>query len=74
MGLTFNIEVVSAKVIRLRNGVDKIYFTSANLPEGTWPFESATTADVQLSVARGDAEDYLEKHFPGIPVEVVELD
>jgi len=74
MGLTFNIEVVSAKIIRLRHGTDKIYFVAAKLPEGTWPFESTATADVQITVARGDAEEYLEKHFPGIPTEVVELD
>jgi hypothetical protein len=68
----FNIEIKSAKIVRLRHATDKIYLNT-NLPEGTWPFEAEGTADVVLAVARGDGEEYLERHFPGIPVEVIAL-
>jgi hypothetical protein len=61
-------------IVRLRHGCDNIYLKTTDLPEGTWPFESESTMSVQFMVARGDGEEYLEKHFPGIPVEVVALD
>ncbi len=67
-----NIGINSAKVVRLRHGADKIYLNT-NLPEGTWPFVAEETADVVLTVARGDSEEYLKRHFAGIPVEVIVL-
>ena len=72
MGIMLNIGIKSAKIVRLRHSSDKIYLNT-NLPEGTWPFEAEETADVVLTVARGDGEAYLERHLPGIPVEVVVL-
>lgn len=71
--MKFTIEIQKATIVRQRHGMDNIYLKTSDLPEGTWPFEQDDTADVRLSVARGCGEEYLERHFPGIPVEVVEI-
>lgn len=42
-----------------------------DLPAATWPFTS--TLDVSFACAAGMAEEYVAKHWPGIPVEVVDM-
>lgn len=62
------IDVHAVSLVRL-NGGDTLYLTT-NLPEATWPF-SAKPAIIQMEIARGKAEEYCEKNFPGVPLEII---
>ena len=57
------LEIEHARVVRSSGQADIVYLKT-DLPNGCWPYEDRQT--LQFSVAAGTAENYLQKHFPGI--------
>lgn len=49
-------------------GADHIMLET-DLPPATWPYKLAPT--VTFEAARDTAEGYVQKTFPGVPVEIV---
>lgn len=49
-------------------GADKVYLKT-DLPYAVWPFEGFR--DLHFECAANGAEEYLERNFPGITVEVI---
>lgn len=61
--------IIRATVVRLKHGCD--YVTLATpLPDSVFPFKEEL--GVRFQAARDTGLDYVEKNFPGIPVELVE--
>lgn len=60
-------KIIDAHVVRRSFGTDHVTFKT-DLPSGVHPFEGPEY--LELKLARGTAEVYLAKHFPGIPVTV----
>ena len=58
------------KIVIVQNtGVDKVILYT-DLPEATYPFRD-TGHSLEMSVAQGKGKEYCEKHFPGVPIDVV---
>jgi hypothetical protein len=62
------IQITKLKTVRLTHGTDTLYLYT-ELPNGVWPFHGPAT--LKLEIARGFAEEYCEKNFPGVPHEVI---
>ena len=63
-----NIEIAKIVTIRSVYGCDTTYLHT-RLPDGVHPFEGFALLTLQL--ARGSAEVYVPKNFPGIPHEII---
>lgn len=62
-----DLHITKATIVRI-GGPDVVYLTTG-LPEAIWPYTDEL--DLRFYCASGKAEAYLEKHFPGVPVEVI---
>jgi len=49
-------------------GADTILLET-NLPNGSYPFTGFQ--ECKMTIAAGTAEEYVKKHFPNIPLEVI---
>lgn len=69
--MTIKVPLFFSKAVIVRNGGPDTISLVTDLPEATWPFEE--TLDLRFICRAGDGEAYLGKHFPGVPVEVVDV-
>jgi hypothetical protein len=60
--------VISATIVR-NTGSDKVYLET-DLPDGCWPYSERLS--LKFECAARSAEDYLAKHFPGVPFKIHE--
>ena len=63
-----NIGIEKIVTVRIKHAGDTTYIHT-HLPSGTYPFEGFALLTLQL--ARGSAEVYVTKNFPGIPHEII---
>ena len=63
------LNVIKAQIVR-NGGPDNISLVT-DLTEATWPFEE--NLDLKFICRAGDGEEYLRKHFPRVPVEVIDI-
>jgi hypothetical protein len=61
-------KIVSIFILH-RSGHADIVSLHTDLPAALWPFTD--TLDVSFTCVVGGAERYVEKHWPGVPIEVV---
>jgi len=62
------IKITNISIVVNKNSSDKLYL-STELPSGTWPYDK--TAYMSMEVAQGKGAEYVSKHFPGVPCEVI---
>lgn len=65
-----NIKITKIVVVRESHGPDHCYLRT-ELPNGLWPYDGVSK--LALELARGTAEEYCAKNFPGVEVEVVDV-
>lgn len=62
------IRIVKVVLLLLSHGPDYIT-VETDLPNPTWPYEGV--ANLKMKAARGTGKDYIKKHFPKVPLEVI---
>lgn len=63
------IEIVKISIVIMNEGVAHVTLYTT-LPESCWPYEG--DLGLQFKVPRNQALEYVEKHFPGVPVDVID--
>jgi hypothetical protein len=67
-GLTM-LNVTKITIVK-SSGTDTV-FLETDLPSGVWPFEGGQS--FRTDVARGQGKEYVKRHFPNIPLYVVDV-
>lgn len=62
-------QIEITRVVTIKGAGSDAVFLYTELIEGGWPFKGRAT--LKLDVARGGAEEYVAKNFPGIAHEVI---
>lgn len=57
-------------IVLMDSGCDKVSVVT-DLPEPCWPYES-TGNQLRFETPPDKAQAYVETHFPGVPVEVID--
>lgn len=58
-------------LVRQKNQTDTAFLLT-ELPGAVWPYMRPTS--LRLDIAHSTGEDYLRENFPGVEVEVVDVD
>lgn len=67
-GIMMKLEITRAVVIKTPGSADQIILYT-DLPEATYPYTQRL--DLTARAAKGTGVAYLEKHFFGVPIEVI---
>lgn len=66
--MKLTIKVTKITILRMQSG-SEIVSLRTEMPEATYPYKESL--DLEFRASREQAEDYVKKHFPGVPVEVL---
>ncbi len=61
-------KMISATILRLHGTADRVSIKT-DLPEPTHPYTG--NLELEFRVAKGQAEDYMKKNFPDVPIKEI---